>query len=277
MKYLKNKIVAFVFFILLLAQASIPSFASAEKSVRVFSSVLATGYDIQVKLEENRYWFRMGDNEWVLLKGDVLQGGKAVEVLFMDVNDNKINDVFVKLFEVGANSLYALFITTINDGGVLFSEHGEVFGSPYLNNQGALISVKHDGPFSKIEKFYGDGDVFYRSELREAINSDLERVIIYDKRGKTGFSINFLGTNITAGACVISERAYLSRGPSSAEVTKAYFVKGDRLVVLDSTSDAEWLKVRYRGKIVTEAWVSQEMLRFNIDDQCGENMLNFSS
>lgn len=55
----------------------------------------------------------------------------------MDVNDNNINDVFVKLFEAGANSLYALFVTTIRDGVVLFSEHGEVFGSPYLNGQGS--------------------------------------------------------------------------------------------------------------------------------------------
>ena len=270
MKYSKNKAVAFVFLILLLVQVSVPGFASAEKNAKVFNSMLAMGYEVQVKLEKNKYWFRLGDNEWVLLKGDVLEGGGAVEVLFMDVNDNNINDVFVKLFEAGANSLYALFVTTVRDGVVLFSFYGEVFGSPYLNGQGELTSVKHDGPFSRIEIYKGDRGEFYRSEFREAINSDLERVTTYDQHGETNFAISFLGTNIIADACIISERAYLSRIPSSLGITKTYLVKGDRVVVLDSTGDGNWLKVRYLGKIVTEAWVSQEMLSFSAVDHCGE-------
>lgn len=268
MKYSKNSVLSFL--LLLLLQSGMPCFASDEKNIKVFSSVLAKGYEVQVKYESARYWYRLGSNEWILLKGGVLEGGEAKEVLFMDVNDDSINDVFVKLFETGANSEYALFITELKDGLVFFSEHAEVFGSPYLNNQGELVSVKHDGPFSKVEMYKGERGEFYRYKLREAINSDLERVTTYDKSGGAKFSINFLGTSTAAVACVSSERAYLSTSPSLLDITKAYVVKGDAVSVLDSDSDGEWFKVRYHGKIVTDAWVSQETLNFNEVDGCGE-------
>lgn len=81
------------------------------------------------------------------------------------------------------------------------------------------------------------------------------------------FSINLLGTNTIAVACVSAVRAYLSKVPSSLGITGSYLVKGDSVSVLDSDVDGEWFKIR-NGE--TDAWLSQDMLSFNGLNRCDE-------
>lgn len=265
MKYLKNKILSCL--VLLSLQMLFPHWVGAEEKIRFFNASLSEGHKVQIKLEAENYWSSLNGGEWRLLKVGVLEGGLAKEVLFLDVTGDGIKDVFVKLFESGANSVYALFVTSLKDNVVIFTEASEVFGSPYINDQGELVSVKRNGPFSTIEIYKTEDGRFYRYELREPINSELERVTIFEGGGVDKFSINLLGTNTIAVACVSAVRAYLSKVPSSLGITGSYLVKGDSVSVLDSDVDGEWFKIR-NGE--TDAWLSQDMLSFNGLNRCDE-------
>ncbi|MGF6093167.1 hypothetical protein [Pseudomonas sp. 18173] len=269
MKYLKNSKILFV--LLMVFQLVSLSLVRAEQAIAVFSEELSKGHNVKVKLEGDSYWLREGKKEWVLLKAGVLRGGEAKPVLFLDANGDGVKDIFLKLFESGANNAYALFFAKLQDNNVFyFSESKEVFGSPYLGAQGELVSVKRNGPFSTIAKYRGKRGGLYLYELREPINSDVEKVTIFDGEGKAKSSINYFGTNTTASACVSSERAYLSESPSVAGLMKSYLVKGDSLSVLDSDSDGEWFRVRCQGNIVTDAWLPQVVLDFNDSSLCVE-------
>lgn len=266
MKFSRNRIAGFL--IILLLQAISSCVVQSQEHARFFGVELAPEKVITIKLESKEYWVRFREEKWTLLKSEVVEGGGAKEVIFMDANKNGLNDIFLKLFEAGSNSFYALFITAVKDGSVVFTEFDGLFGSPYINDHGELISVKRVGPFSRIEIFKAEQGELYRHKIIEPLSSDLERVTKIDRNGETKFSINFLGDDTPATACVSVNRAFLSRSPTAADVTKAYIVKGDGVSLLDSTDSGEWLKVRYQGKSITEGWVLQEMLSFNEPNQC---------
>ncbi|WP_156465475.1 SH3 domain-containing protein [Pseudomonas sp. Leaf48] len=266
MKYLRGKVC--LFSLVLLLQAVVPYASQAEEYSKTFEAELFENNRIYIKLVGDKYLYRFGEVEWRVLKAGVIEGGGGKEVILMDVNKNHINDVFVKLFESGANNIYALFIASKKDGAVVFSEYEELFGSPYINDRGELTSVKRDGPFSVIETYMIEQGELHRNQTREPINSDLEKVTNFNRQGKEEFSIKFLGTNISANACVDASRAYLSNSPSAADVTKAYIVKGDRVSILDSANNGEWFKVRYHGGHITDGWLSQAMLSFQGAAEC---------
>jgi hypothetical protein len=266
MKLLKSKFSVFIVFLLI--NLSAQCYAGVDGNTEGYSSYLANEFFVEVKLERDKYWFRIVGSEWVLLKEGVQRGGRAKEVLFMDVNDNDVKDVFLKVFEAGSNSLYALFITEIRNGSIFFVEQDELFGSPYANKQGQLVSVKREGPFSTLETYKGYQGRFYKLELREPINSDLERVTIYDKGGVGKFSVKFLGSNINAGACVVVERVQLSNTPSVSKDSQAYLVKGDVVSILDVQGEGEWLKVLYSAGNIIEAWVPQDSIELNEAGHC---------
>lgn len=269
MKYSRNRVCLFLLAMHL--QAMVPYAAQAEAYTKIFEGELSINNTVKIRLDNEKYWYRFGEVEWRVLKAGVIEGGDAKEVIFLDVNNSHINDVFVKLFESGANNIYALFIASEKDGAVVFSEYGELFGSPYINDRGELVSVKRDGPFSVIETYIVEKGELHRNEIREPINSDLERVTNFRRQGEEEFFINFLGTNIPATACVDADRAYLTKSPSAADISKAYLVKGDGVSILDSADNGEWLKVRYHGSRIADGWLSQTMLSFQAHDECKDD------
>lgn len=181
MKCLKFNI--FSFLILVICQLITPCFLRSDVIYRTYSAVLAEGYDVKIKFEGRNYWILDGEYNWVLLKGDAIESGAADDVLFLDANSDGVKDIFVKLFESGASNAYALFITQIKGGTAFYLEYNEIFGSPYLNSRDELVSIKRDGPFAKIEIYKVDNGYFFLHEVREPINSDLEKVRVFDRRG----------------------------------------------------------------------------------------------
>lgn len=266
MKFLKSKFSVLMVFLLI--NLSAQSCASIDGNAEVYSSNLADDFFIEVKLERGKYWFRIVGSEWELLKEGVQRTGRSKEVLFVDVNDNDVKDIFVKVFEAGPNSVYALFFSEIKSGLISFVEQDELFGSPYVNEKGQMVSVKRDGPFSTLETYKGYQGRFYKFELREPINSDLDRVTIYDEGGIGKFSIKFLGTSIDAFACISVERVHLSSTPSVSKKSQPYLVKGDAVSILDVQGEGEWVKVRYSAKNIFEAWVPQNSIKLNETGHC---------
>lgn len=255
MKHMNNKSLLCYALILLMAGASIN--LEAEENVKLFTSPPSqTGHAIEIKLDQNMYWYRKNNKEWSFLKSGNMGHSNAKEVRFLDVTGDANKDVFVKTFEAGANSSYALFISELKDNSVTLTERAEIFWSPYINSRNELISIQHDGPFSIIEKYRTEQQTLYRYELREPINSDLERVAAFKKSGEARSVITFLGGDSTAIACVTSNKAFLSNTPSSSGTTDNYLSKGETVSLIDISNDKEWIMVRPHGDIGIDSWLT---------------------
>lgn len=253
---------------MLILQVMIPFAVQAEDRAKIFEGMLNKNNSIAIKLENEKYWYRFENTSWEVLKSGIMEGGGAKEVIFLDVNKNHINDIFVKLFEVGANSIYALFIASEKDGAIIFSEYDELFGSPHIDDRGQLVSIKRDGPFSIMEFYMAENGRLYRNKISEPISSELEKVTSFRRSGEKEYAVNFLGTDIPATACVYADRAYLSKSPSAADVTKSYIIKGDGVSIIDSAVNGEWLKIRYHGRRIIDGWLPQAMLSLREAGDC---------
>lgn len=241
----------------------------AEESVKLFTSPpYKTGHAIEIKLDRNNYWYRKNNKEWSFLKPGNMGNGNAKEVLFLDITGNAVEDVFVKLLDAGANSSYALFISELKDSSVTLTERAEIFWSPYINSRDELISIQHDGPFSIIEKYRAEQQTLYRYELREPINSDLERVTTFKKSGESRSMITLLGGDSTAVACITSNKAFLSNTPSLSGTTDNYLPKGETVSLIDISNDKKWIMVRTRGDTGSDSWLQIGALAFDEPEGC---------
>jgi hypothetical protein len=255
---------------LLIQMSSISPAISEEGLPAASYSVRLTDHKVlTVKLENNSYYYYSAD-DWLLLKKDILSADKGEAVIFLDVNDDQYDDVLVKLYDSGADSYYSLFLTHIKNNSIFLVEHDGVFGSPYINKERDLISISHNGPFSKIEKYKRNKGSLYRYQSISPINSDIEKLITYDSNGQEiAFSIRFIGLDVIACASVSSDQVFLSSAPSADTHTGTYFLHGGSLIILDATADGVWVKVQHVAEPAAVGWLLFDQIVINNWQSCG--------
>jgi len=228
------------------------SMAQPEIKQLTYMSELAEGFSTTIKLIGNDYFLESDGQLSPLRKGAVIFR-RGDEVLFMDVDQDGIKDIFVKFMDARAEGIYILYMASVSEGKLYLKERPEIFGSPYLDGE-ILISVRHNGPYSHVEKYKASSGLLYRFESRDPINPDMEKVVLYDRYNvPTHESIKLLGLEIDATGCISTSKTTVHKQPGE-EIENGHLILGDVISVRDATKNGGWFKV-YFQRNNTEGWI----------------------
>ena len=231
--------------------------SNPQKNQHTYTSEIGQNHSATIKLTSNNYYLH-SESESTLLKEATAIHLRGDEVIFLDVNSDELKDIFVKIMDARVEGYYTLYLSSIENNKLSLTEQPAIFGSPYIDDSGLLISVMHDGPFSHIEKYNITSSRPYRVESRTPINHDLEKVVTYDQDGlKTGISIKLLGSNIDAKACITS-KSHFHASPDEGK-KKSYLIEGDTVLLRDATKNGKWFNVFYPPS-KSSGWIQENHL-----------------
>lgn len=254
--------------LLLIALLSMPALAGSEPvDVRhTYTADLGNGQGASIIWDSGSYLFEQ-NGVWRLLKeGDVLTP-RGDEVIFLDVNDDGLKDIFIKVMEARVEDIYSLYISKLDDEKLRLEERPELFGSPYVDEKGLLISTSHSGPYSHVEKYKGAAGDFYRLESRDSVGFDMEKVVLYDQgNAVVSSSIKFLGSNTDVRGCV----RFLTNVYGAPEIQAPVgYLNFDSIIQLkDVSSGAEWFYIHDQNSMLS-GWIHRDHFDFDCEEAAG--------
>jgi len=226
-----------------------------------FADELGGGKSVSIILESDRYFVETKGVRHLLKEGAVITQ-RGDEVIFLDVNEDGLKDVFIKVMDARVESVYVLYVSK-EVGDIRLDEYPELFGSPYVDEGGLLISVRHNGPYSHIKKYKGVAGEFYPIESRDPVSPDMEKVIVHDRLGSViSNSIKFLGSNDDASGCV----SFLTDVYDAPNFnTPIGSVAADSLIQVKDVSDASgWFYIFHQESNLS-GWIQQERFKLDCD------------